>query len=164
MKEIEAKIKISKGEYFRIFDGPFEWTEINQENVFYSLGECFLRIRREVLEEGLEKMSLTYKGPLQKGKLKVREESEVGFTEGYHKLIGIFGAMGFEPDLEYEKYRCKSTIHNCEVCLDLLPNKDRYLEVEGVSEKDVLECLDFLKVESRDFERRSYQDILNAKN
>jgi adenylate cyclase class 2 len=80
---------------------------------------------------------ITFKGPLQKGKLKTRQEIEMN-VEDADAAINLFAALGFERKLSFEKRRETWNFQHCEVVLDELPLLGTYVEIEGPSNRQVM--------------------------
>jgi adenylate cyclase class 2 len=74
---------------------------------------------------------LTYKGPSQPGKYKMREEVEIELPPN-HALEGIFAHIGYHPVFRYEKFRTEysKARQSGKVLLDETPIGN-FLEIEG---------------------------------
>ena len=64
-----------------------------------------LRLRKESNAAGML-WTLTYKGPAERGRYKIREELEVELADG-QGLSVILQRLGYIPGFRYEKYRTK---------------------------------------------------------
>ncbi|MFN7936511.1 MAG: class IV adenylate cyclase [Bryobacteraceae bacterium] len=72
---------------------------------------------------------LTFKGPGQEGKHKVREELETSIGDLQTTQV-IFGHLGYHPTFRYEKYRTEFTDGAGHLTLDETPIGN-FLELEG---------------------------------
>lgn len=86
--------------------------------------------------QGGEAAVLTYKGPLQSGRLKVRQEHEVSVPEP-KAMERLLGGLQYRRMLCYEKRRRKWRLEGVEITLDEIPEVGTFAEVEGPSEADV---------------------------
>jgi adenylate cyclase class 2 len=107
-----------------------------ERNVVFDTPEFALKGRRELIRirqvDG--KITLTFKGPRQPGKHKVREELESSLSDA-SAVERIFERVGLRPVFRYEKYRteyCRNSDPGV-VMLDETPIGN-YLELEGPSE------------------------------
>jgi adenylate cyclase class 2 len=87
---------------------------------------CLLRLR-----EAGRLILLTFKGASERGKYKIREEIELGLSNG-GALCEILGRLGYAPSFRYEKYRTEFSEATGlgRVMLDETPIGD-FLELEG---------------------------------
>lgn len=151
--ETEAKIKIEKKDLERIARIGHIPQIILQKNCIYTLGESFLRIRKE---NG--KTYLTYKGVRRGGGYNSRVEKEICFNEDkFDELKSCLDFLG--KGFCYKKERANFELNNCIVSLDFLPNKEMYIEIEG-SEDDITKNLKILGLANHKIETRNYQEIL----
>ncbi len=156
--ETEAKIKINEEEFnnlIRILGKP---KFFSQKNVIYKLKEGMFRIR----EENGNRI-ITYKGELKKTKFKSLEEVEFETDSDVEKLKHFFGLLGHMPTLIFEKKRANFNFLNCIVSLDILHGDNYFIEVEGKTE-NIEECLKKLGLQNKEFEKRSYMEILQNNN
>jgi adenylate cyclase class 2 len=72
---------------------------------------------------------LTFKGPVQPGEVKVREEIETVASDGA-LLMRILGALGYHVWFRYEKYREEFTLDDCIIAIDETP-VGIFVEIEG---------------------------------
>jgi adenylate cyclase class 2 len=110
---------------------------------------CALRLRRE----GTRAL-LTFKGPIQDGLFKTREEVEtiVGSAEAAEQIVR---ALGFEPSFYSEKYREEYEMAGARIAIDEVPI-GVFVEIEG--EVAAIEQAAHLLGRSRaDYETASYQ-------
>jgi adenylate cyclase class 2 len=85
---------------------------------------CVLRVR---IEAG--KSRLTFKGPVQGGPMKLREELETIVGDG-QALLAVLGELGFRVWFRYEKYREEFARDEVIVAIDETP-VGTYVELEG---------------------------------
>lgn len=85
---------------------------------------CVLRVRMEA-----GKSRLTFKGPVQSGPMKVREEFETIVGDG-EVLMRVLEALGYEVWFRYEKYREEFTHEDVIVAVDETP-VGVFVEIEG---------------------------------
>ena len=88
---------------------------------------CVLRIRTEP-----GKSLLTYKGPMQPGTMKVREEYETVIGDG-EILRRVFEQLGLRVSFRYEKYREEYAAEDVTIALDETP-VGTFVEIEGSEE------------------------------
>ncbi|MCG3138287.1 MAG: hypothetical protein HJJLKODD_02149 [Phycisphaerae bacterium] len=92
---------------------------------------CGLRLRTTRLLDGsVEKSTLTFKGPMQPGSLKIREETEIT-VEPPEVTAQLLAGLGYQPFLIFEKFRESWQLKKCRIELDELPMLGRYVEIEG---------------------------------
>ncbi len=85
---------------------------------------CALRIR---LENG--KSRITFKGPMQKSPMKLRDELETLVGDGV-LLLRVFEELGFQVWFRYEKYREEFAREDVTVAIDETP-VGVFVEIEG---------------------------------
>lgn len=96
-----------------------------------------LRLRRTRDQRtGEEHFVITVKGPAQLGPFKSREEAETDVDDGA-RAASVLQALGFLPELSFEKRRESWTLDGCKIELDELPILGRFVEVEGPDEPTV---------------------------
>jgi adenylate cyclase class 2 len=88
---------------------------------------CVLRIRNE---NG--KSLLTFKGPVQPGRMKVREEHETVAADG-DTLLRILRELGLRVWFRYEKYREEFAAEDVIIAIDETP-VGTFVEIEGGEE------------------------------
>ncbi len=86
---------------------------------------------------------LTFKGPKKKSKMKIREEIEIG-TEDYKNLKKIFERLGFFQIFRYDKFREVYKVRGIEVTIDKLAKIGYFCEIEGKTQKKILEVAKLL--------------------
>jgi adenylate cyclase class 2 len=79
---------------------------------------------------------LTFKGPRQKSRFKMRAEWNVDVSDA-DAMTAILEAAGFRETFYYEKRRQMWRDGACEVTLDLVPFLGWFVEVEGPSEEAI---------------------------
>src|ERR1051325_15044 len=85
---------------------------------------CALRVRSES-----GKSFLTFKGPVQRSAMKVREEHETVVADG-DALRRVFGELGFHPWFRYQKYREEFAAQDATIAIDETP-VGTFIEIEG---------------------------------
>ena len=119
-----------------------------------------LRLRRtRDAETGAEQHVITYKGPRQQGRLKAREEVEVG-VQGSEGAAELLGRLGYQRMLSFEKRRESWLLDGCKVELDEVPLLGTFVEVEGPAEDAVLRVRESLKLSDRPILKSSYIAML----
>ena len=147
MIEIEAKVKVDSLEPVAaaLKDAGAELhgecmhkdTFFDEPNGKLKKGGSGLRLRREVYHDG-EKVVLTFKGPKEKAKFKVRKEQEIEIYPGdIDNAFEMIKSLGFKKIFEYEKKRQLWEIGECFVCLDTVPLIGTFVEVEGPGDEQI---------------------------
>lgn len=90
---------------------------------------CLVRIRTERWDEAPETTTLTVKGPVQPGEMKVREEHETRVEKG-DAVRQAFDAIGLRPSFRYQKYREEFAAQGVVIAIDETPI-GTYVELEG---------------------------------
>ena len=85
---------------------------------------CVLRIRTEA-----GKSLLTFKGPVQSGTMKVRDEYETVIADG-EVLLRVLEELGLHVWFRYEKYREEYAAEDVTIALDETP-VGTFVEIEG---------------------------------
>ena len=112
---------------------PLRPRRLQQDSLFDTDDEslrqlrCVLRIRRD----GSTSI-LTYKGPVQPGPMKLREELETAAADG-DMLRAIVDRLGLRAWFKYEKYREEFTADGVVVAVDETP-VGTFVEIEGTSD------------------------------
>src|SRR3954454_19265864 len=90
-----------------------------------------LRRRRSALRVRVDggRSLLTFKGPVQPARVKVREELETVVSDG-HLLLHLFEELGFRVWFRYQKYREEFSLDDCMVAIDETP-VGVFVEIEG---------------------------------
>ena len=152
--EIEAKMKVDDFDAVRAKLARCGATRVGavlETNTFFdtpdqslAAGDRGLRLRRaKDLSSADERFVITVKGPAQSGPLKTREEAEVNVDDG-ERALGVLRALGYEPELSFEKRRETWETGGCTVELDELPILGRFVEIEGPDEQSVMQVREAL--------------------
>jgi adenylate cyclase, class 2 len=112
---------------------------------------CVLRVR---VENG--KSRLTYKGPVQPGLMKVREELETVVGDG-EILLRVLRELGLHVWFRYEKYREEFAHEDVIVAIDETP-VGIFVEIEG-SEQGIATMADALGRPQTDYIQDSYRGL-----
>jgi len=160
MIETEVKIKVddSKLEEMTSFLGNPEF--FDQTNIFYQVGNGFLRLRRE---KG--KAIITYKGERIEDKFGSREEIELSLEgeEQIDVLRKMFGKMGMNETLYYHKKRAQFDFGLCKIFLDRT-SKGCFVEIEANYDKNIEKAMAFFGLEEKDIEKRSYFEMFRQED
>jgi len=132
---------------------------------FAETGEI-LRIRRQKQGPDL----ITYKGPKQKSKIKVREEIEVGIADGV-EMTELLRKIGFEPWITVVKERTTYKSGNFVINIDKVNELGTFVEIETkISDRSSLEMddeiislLDKIGVSRVSIERKTYLELVQEK-
>jgi adenylate cyclase class 2 len=102
-----------------------------QEDALLDTADEQLRRRRCVLRVRMEcgKSRLTFKGPVQPGTMKVREELETVIGSG-DVTLRVLGELGYHVWFRYEKYREEFAFEDVIVAIDETP-VGVFVELEG---------------------------------
>lgn len=115
---------------------------------------CALRVR----DDGGSAF-LTYKGPVEPGLLKVREELETAAASA-ERLLAIVAALGYQPVFRYEKYREEHALPGVLIAIDETP-VGTFLEIEGEAEA-IHDCARRLGFSPADYVTASYRALYIA--
>ena len=110
---------------------------------------CVLRVR---VENG--KSRLTFKGPMQPGLMKIREEIETVVGDG-DILLRVLTELGLHVWFRYEKYREEFALEDVIVAIDETP-VGTFVEIEG-SEHGINATAEALGRREADYIRDSYR-------
>jgi adenylate cyclase class 2 len=112
---------------------------------------CVLRVREE---NG--KSRLTWKGPVQPGAMKLREELETVVGDG-QVLLHVLEELGLHVWFRYEKYREEFSHEDVTIAVDETP-VGVFVEIEG-SEQGILNMTEALGRSPNDFILDSYRGL-----
>lgn len=90
---------------------------------------CVVRLRTERWSGAPETTTLTVKGPVQPGAMKVREEHETR-VEKADAVKQAFDLLGLRPWFRYQKYREEFAVTGAVIAIDETP-VGTYVELEG---------------------------------
>ena len=129
-----------------------------QEDALLDTEEETLRRRRCVLRIRTEagKSLLTFKGPVQPSRMKVRDEFETVVSDG-EVLQRVLEELGLHVWFRYEKYREEYAHEDVTLALDETP-VGTYVEIEG-GEQGILAMTGALGRTSADFILDSYRGL-----
>lgn len=113
--------------------------------------QCVLRIRTDS-----GKSLLTFKGPVQPGSMKMREEHETVVSDG-EVLQHVFEELGLHVWFRYEKYREEFAAEDVTIAIDETP-VGTYVEIEG-GEQGILDMAAALGRSPADFILESYRGL-----
>ncbi|MFW6059710.1 MAG: class IV adenylate cyclase [Phycisphaeraceae bacterium] len=167
--EIEAKMRVTdRGAIERRLEelGAQHGPSILEQNTYFDSDDHQLkstdqglRIRVEVHDGEAQTATITHKGPRAHGKLKSRTETEVTVSDA-RAAAELLAALGFLPQLTFEKRRQRWTLDGCHVEMDTLPHLGEFIEIEGPSEEAVLEVRRRLDLAEAPLIRASYIAML----
>ncbi len=168
--EIEAKIQVSSHEAVRaaLVAANAEHRGICLETNHIldhallrlrSLG-CGLRVRaaRSTADDSVT-ATATFKGQRRGGKLKQRQEIEIGVSDA-DRALALFDHLGFKPALVFEKMRETWTLDGCSIELDTVPELGTYVEVEGPDEATIADVLQRIGLDPADHVSNGYVAML----
>jgi adenylate cyclase, class 2 len=113
--------------------------------------QCALRIRTES-----GKSLLTFKGPVQPGRMKMREEYETVLGDG-EVLEHVFEELGLHVWFRYQKYREEYAAEDVTIAIDETP-VGTFVEIEG-GEQGILTMTEALGRTPADFILDSYRNL-----
>ena len=119
-----------------------------------------LRINRPLAEHGKEAAVLTYKGPRESGRLKIREEIETTLTDPAAGVT-LLHRLGFYEIVIYEKRRETWRLGDCEICLDELPELGCFAEIEGPGVAEVCDLGESLGLTEAMMLRQTYVALVH---
>lgn len=100
-------------------------------------GGCGLRVRSmRTLEGETAAATVTFKGPVQPGAVKRREEIETEIADA-DAMLSMLAALGYETVLSFRKRRERWVMKDCHVELDDVPLLGTFVEIEGPSESAI---------------------------
>ena len=169
--EIEAKLKVETlnavAEKLGSLGAEFVGGKLQRDYYFedadgtMAKNDKCLRVRRESDANG-QKVVLTYKGPREDGKFKVRPEFEVN-VDNDKTAVEFLNALGYRETLAFEKKRRVWNLDGCEVALDELALLGCFVEIEGPDEKAVGDVQGKLNLSGLEHISDSYALLMNKK-
>ena len=132
-----------------------------QDDTLFDTADSALRARRAAvrLRREPDHAFLTYKGPVQPGPMKVREEQETEVADA-EVLLRVLEELGLQAWFRYQKFREEFQAPGVVIALDETP-VGTYLEIEG-SEEGILTVTDALGRSPADFILNSYRGLFLA--
>lgn len=121
---------------------------------------CVLRVRSERWSDGRATTTLTVKGPVQAGAMKIREEHETRVEDG-EALAQVLATLGLRPWFRYHKYRQEFRADDLVVAIDESP-VGTFVELEG-AEPAILQMAAALGSSPADFILDSYYRLFQAR-
>ena len=165
MLEREVKIRFADPDLARaalagIGAAPLRPRRLQDDTLFDTPGGT-LRARRAVVRLRCEpdRAFLTYKGPVQPGPMKVREEQETEVADA-EVLRRVLHELGLQAWFRYQKFREEYQAPGVVIALDETP-VGTYLEIEG-SEDGILAIAEALGCTPADFILDSYRGLFVA--
>ena len=132
-----------------------------QDDTLFDTADGVLRAKRAVvrLRREPDRAFVTFKGPVQPGTMKIREEqeTEVGDAEVLRRVLR---ELGLHSWFRYQKFREEFQAPGVVIALDETP-VGTYLELEG-SEEGILTVADALGCSPADFILNSYRGLFTA--
>ena len=119
-----------------------------------------LRVALDVATNKTESL-LTHKGPVGVGPLKKRQEIQT-LVANPEAMARILEQLGFMQWLRYQKRRESWKLETCRVELDEIPHLGRFVEIEGPSDKAVMEVREKLGLSTHTLIKASYVAMLTA--
>src|SRR6476646_5013762 len=109
---------------------PVHGRRLQEDSLLDSVSQD-LRQRRSALRVRVDggRSLLTFKGPVQPGVVKVREELETVVGDG-HLLMRVLEELGFHVWFRYQKYREEFALDDVIIAVDETP-VGTYVEIEG---------------------------------
>lgn len=119
-----------------------------------------LRVREERdRDNDASRCTMTYKGPVEAGRLKRRTEIEMQVDDA-ERCLAVMEHLGYEPRIQFEKRREQFRLAPCTVELDELPHLGCYVEIEGPDEAAIEAVQRQLGLEQLQHVRQSYVEML----
>ena len=170
--EIEAKMRVSDFDAVRTAlhgRGAARVGLTLETNTFFDTddrlllaGDEGLRLRtNRDADGGRETHVITYKGPMQAGRVKSREEVELDVADAAG-AAALLQKLRFARVLTFEKRRETWKLDDCKVELDELPHLGTFVEIEGPGEAAVLKVREALGLADQPIIKTSYIAMLTA--
>lgn len=105
---------------------------------------------------------LTYKGPREAGRVKIREEHQVAVPDP-DAMVEILHGLGYVGTFCYEKRRHRWQLQGAEVTFDEVPRLGTFVEVEAANEDEVDRLLDALGFPGAERITTTYLEMLREK-
>jgi adenylate cyclase class 2 len=118
-----------------------------------------LRTHRD-MKTGKTEFVVTYKGPRQKGKLKIRQEIEFKVDDPAATTAAL-AALGFQISISFQKRRTMFRLQKCEVALDDLPCLGTFVEIEGPTSAAVMRVRKLLQLNKEALISDSYASMMS---
>ncbi len=113
-------------------------------------------------EGGAPTTVLTFKGPVEPGRLKRRQEVEVAVSDA-GLALELLAAVGFVESLVYTKRRESYRLGDCRIELDEVPDLGCFVEIEGPDESAISRVQDLIGLAGVAHQPRSYVAMLAGK-
>jgi predicted adenylyl cyclase CyaB len=121
---------------------------------------CALRLRvNQSVDGGRPEARLTFKGPVQSGRLKRRPEIELVVADP-RRALELLGALGFVEIMLYRKRRESHRLENCRIELDEMPYLGCFVEIEGPDEDTIVRVQNRIGLAGAAHQPRSYVALL----
>ena len=129
-----------------------------QDDTLFDTADSALRARRSVvrLRREPDRAFVTFKGPVQPGPMKMREEQETEVADA-EVLRRVLHELGLQAWFRYQKFREEFEAPGVVIALDETP-VGTFLEIEG-SEEGILTVTDALGLSPADFILDSYRGL-----
>ena len=129
-----------------------------QDDTLFDTADSALRARRSVvrLRREPDRAFVTFKGPVQPGPMKMREEQETEVADA-EVIRRVLQELGLQAWFRYQKFREEFQAPGVIIALDETPI-GTYLEIEG-SEEGILTVTDALGCSPPDFILDSYRGL-----
>lgn len=168
--EIEVKIKVTSHDAIRAalkargavcLGCVVETNDIlDQSDASLAKRGAALRVRGVTPVEGHPPAAtMTFKGPIQPGRFKTREEIEVPISDSAN-AVRILTSAGLRVVLHFEKRRESWQLDDCRVELDELPVLGCFVEIEGPAESAIDVALHSLGLQNEKVADRTYVAML----
>ena len=136
---------------------PVHGRRLQEDALLDSVGQD-LRQRRSALRVRVDggRSLLTFKGPVQPGAVKVREELETVVGDG-HLLLRVLEELGFHVWFRYQKYREEYALDEVVIAIDETP-VGTFVELEG-GDRGITEIAEALGRGPADYLLDSYRSL-----